>query len=60
MDTVSQRFCGICDDPLLKGEPKSYLDNLVIHAQCDISDGDVCDEDGCAYQWQIHRGDHVV
>lgn len=55
------RFCYVCDEPILKGEPRAYVSGLLVHSYCNPDvDGDMCDTEGCMYRWTYHNGTCVT
>lgn len=55
---MSVRICYVCDEPILRGEPRIYLDSLSIHEYCD-PEGEgraLCSNTECGYRWTTHAG----
>ena len=58
---MSVRMCAVCDDPIERGEPRSFIGSLAIHEYCDPEvTGKTCDTENCAWRWTVHAGEHVV
>lgn len=57
---MAVKMCYVCDEPIQKSEPRTYLGDLAMHDYCDPDiTGKTCDVDNCAWRWTIHAGEHV-
>lgn len=56
------KVCQVCDEPILKDEPRITVSGQSIHEYCDLSENasGPCDESGCQWRWCYHAGQHVV
>lgn len=50
----------MCDEPILKGEARAYVDNFAVHGYCDINADLVCTTPDCAFRDCIHAGECMV
>lgn len=55
---MSIRMCYVCDQPIGKGEARSFVGTLAIHEYCDPDiQGKTCNVEDCGYRWTIHAGE---
>jgi hypothetical protein len=54
---MTVKICFVCDDPIVAGEPRLLVANVLIHEYCAVEHGGVfCDTPECMYRWTAHGG----
>lgn len=49
------KMCYVCDAPIMRGEPRLFVDNIAIHEYCSVEAGIVCDNEDCG-DWRLAHG----